>query len=372
VTWIPAPVYFGILLALLAVLLAPIYYALVAGVAGALMRPARVEESDPEEGMTAVVCFTQEGERLPRVVRAFLEAEGEFPRQVVLVGDAPDDEAGQVARELAALHDEVELLLLEDGRGKAPAQALGVARARYPILLLLDAGTILDPSALRRLYGALAAPGICYAAGRILYEADDGAEGHYWHLEHWIKRYEDAVEGPLGGAGGLMALRRDDYVEVPAWSMLDLVLPCLLERLTGGRGRYVEGALGREAARASAAAWLRARLRIQSRCVASATLLRGWLSGVPWGRSFRFLVHKLLRWYAGVSLVLLALLLVTGNADLRALGHVLVGSLLLSCLVAAHRRNEPGVGLLATPGYVVSAQLIGWWRGIRGRAPSRW
>lgn len=371
-TWIPAPAYFGLLLALLALLLAPVYYALVAGAVGAFTPPASTPEEDPECGVSAVLCFTSEGSRLPRTVQAFLEAEGDFPRQVVLVGDAPDDEAAQVARELAALHEEVDLLLLDPGKGKAPAQAEGVRHARYPLLLLLDAGTLVDPAAPLRLFGALAEPGICYAAGRIVYEGEDGAEGGYWQLEHWIRRYEDRVEGPLGGAGGLMALRRADYLEVPAWCILDLVLPCLLERLTGQRGRYVEAAVGLEAARTTAAAWLRARLRIQARCVASATLLRGWLSGVPWGRSFRFLVHKLLRWYAGVSLMLLVLLLVLGPASMQRLGHGLVGLLLLSALVAARRMDRPGVGLLATPGYVVGAQVVGWWRAIRGRAPARW
>lgn len=371
-TWIPAPVYFGLLLAALAALLAPVYYALVAGLAGYLTPAATIAEADPEDGLTAVICFTTEAERLPETVRAFQEAEGDFPRQVVLVGDDPDDETAQVARELAALHPDVELTILDPGRGKAPAQAEGVRRARYPTVLLLDAGTIVAPEAPRRLCGALAEPGICYAAGRIVYQGEGGAEGRYWQLEHWIKRYEDHVEGPLGGAGGLMALRRDDYQEVPAWSMLDLVLPCLLERLTGERGRYVEAAVGHEPARPTAADWLRARLRIQARCVASATLLRGWLSGVPWGRSFRFLVHKLLRWYAGVSLLLLILLLVLGNPHLRTLGHGLAGLLLLSALVAARRMQRPGVGLLATPGYVTGAQVAGWWRAIRGRAPARW
>lgn len=370
--WIPAPLYFAVLLALLALLLAPVYYALVAGLVGAMTPPAPVVEADPAEGLTAVVPFTQEATRLPRAVQAFLEAEGDFPRQVVLVGDSPDDETAQVARELAALYEPVDLVLLDPGEGKAAAQALGVTRARYPLVLLLDAGTVVDPAAPRRLCGALAAPGICYAAGRILYEGDGGAEGRYWQLEHWIKRYEDHVEGPLGGAGGLMVLRRDDYQPVPPWSMLDLVLPCLLERLTDGRGRYVEAAVAREAGRPTAAAWLKARLRIQARAVASATLLRGWLVGVPWGRACRYLVHKLLRWYAGVSLLLLILLLVLGNPELQRLGHLLAGALLGSALVAARRMDRDGVGLLATPGYVVGAQVVGWWRAIRGRAPARW
>lgn len=366
------PLFVALSLAPVATLLIPAYYALIAGVAGAATAPRPIPRGRLTEGLSAIVCFVSEGTRLEVTVRAYLAAAGDFPRELLLVGDAPSPETLELAARLATEDPRVRLVGSGRRRGKAVCQAEGVAAARYPRLLFLDARTRIERHAPERLALPLDEAGVCYTTGRLLYEGDEGAEQGYWHLEHWIRRHEDANGGPLGASGGLLACRRADYVACPAEAMLDLVIPCVMERLTGGRGRYVESAVAYEPAREGLAAWRRARVRIQARATGSTGMLRGWLAGAGWGRAGTYLAHKLLRWTMAPSLVLVLGLWHLGPPPAARLAGWGAALLFLSLLVATCSPGGGRLSVLAAPGYAFSTQLRGWLRALRGDIPRYW
>ncbi len=359
------------LLAALTLLLIPVYYALASALAGWLTPIQEPDRTTEPSGVTALIPFVHEANLLENTVRAFLDSEGSFAKQVWLLGDNPSEEAEEVAHSLAQ-DPRVQLKVWRRAWGKASVQAWGAKAALHPILLCLDAGTRVAPDAALRLTAPLQDPAVAYTTGKLVYEQEASLETSYWSLEQYIKRYQSQAGGLFGAAGGLFACRKSQYIACPTWCMLDLVLPCLLERIHGGVGRYVETAVGKEPGRTDSPAWLRARIRIQARSIASLVLLRGWLSGVSFSRALGFLCYKFLRWHGALSLVLVLLLLASGPTPLRFLAHGLTGFLVFSALLAAHYGTQGPLGLLATPGYAVGVQLAGWSKALSGRSPSSW
>lgn len=358
-------------------LLAPLAYPVVPILARVLRLGGRRRAPGPDPssgGISAVVCFVDEADRLGETIRAFLASRGSFPREVVLVGDRPTAPALEVARDLARRDPRVRLHVGATRRGKAARQWEGVRRARLDLVLLLDANTRVEPEAAGRLGIALSEPGVVYSTGRLLYEGrDQGFEDRYWDLEHQIRLWEDPWLGPLGGSGGLLCCRRRDYTPCAPEAMLDLVVPCLLEAVTGGRGRYVSSARAHEPARGSLAAWRRARVRIQARALGSVGLLRGWLGHRGPGRAVQFLGHKFLRWHASTSLLIALGAALFGYP--RSLGTwvpviaILLGASLLGAILCG---REERVSPLLAPGYALLVQLAGLALALAGRVPAAW
>jgi cellulose synthase/poly-beta-1,6-N-acetylglucosamine synthase-like glycosyltransferase len=363
---------FALALGALALLLVPIYYTLVAALVGALLPARPPPAGDLHEGVTAIICFVDEGNRLQETVHAFLGATGSFPREVLLSGDSPDSKTLELAKSLAYQDSRVRVLSSLRPRGKSSCQARALRQANFPFLLFLDARTRVSPEAPRQLALPLQDPGVAFTTGRLLYEGSQGPEESYWKLEHWIRRYQDHQGGPLGASGGLFACRRREFIACPPDAMLDLVLPCLLERTTGGRGRYVESALGLEPCRTDLAGWRRARIRIQARALGSSTMLRGWLAGCGWNQAGRFLAHKLLRWYATPSLLLLLLASSQGPSALALWSRGATLLLLPSLALATCLPDLKRLPALALPGYAIFVQAVGLGRALTGNIPRNW
>jgi glycosyltransferase involved in cell wall biosynthesis len=112
---------------------------------------------------TAVVTCFDDGAYVGEAVASLLGQEGDAPR-VLVVDNGSTDPATRVA--LAALPDAVEVLSLESNAGPCAARNAGLARARTPLVLCLDADDRLAPGALRALRDALGdAPAAGYAYG---------------------------------------------------------------------------------------------------------------------------------------------------------------------------------------------------------------
>src|SRR6476469_5498897 len=115
---------------------------------------------------TAIVACFNYGEFLPEAVESLLGQAGGAPH-VVVVDDGSTDPATHAA--LDALPDEVEVIR-QANAGVAAARNAGLARARTPLVLFLDADDRLPPGALDLMRSALAEhPGAAFAYGHHQY-----------------------------------------------------------------------------------------------------------------------------------------------------------------------------------------------------------
>lgn len=87
--------------------------------------------------------------------------------EVILVDDGSTDATADLARGLAARHPRVRALILARNAGKAAALNAGIALATGAHIVTVDADTLLDPRALRRLCAPLCRPGIDAVASNV-------------------------------------------------------------------------------------------------------------------------------------------------------------------------------------------------------------
>jgi cellulose synthase/poly-beta-1,6-N-acetylglucosamine synthase-like glycosyltransferase len=320
------------------------------------------------------------------VIAARLEnlASLDYParRLEILVGsDGSTDRTAAIAQAYASRT--VRVFGFPRRRGKASVLNDLAARARGEVLVLTDANCQFAPDAVRELVMALwRGRDVCAAVGRLHLRPPAGsgnAEGLYWGYESWVKRLESSYGAVLGANGAIYAVRRAQYVPLPAEAIIDDFLePLLIRRRWGGHVVFVPAAVAWETAPERMADEFRRRSRIGSGDVQA--LRWTWPLLLPGHGvvALAYLSHKVIRWF-GPWLLLLALagsvaLAMTPGASPLLLGaHLGVYGLALAAPAA---RRVPGLGPLATAiRYFVAINaglLAGSIRFALGRARPYW
>jgi biofilm PGA synthesis N-glycosyltransferase PgaC len=176
------------------------------------------------------------------------------PIEIVVVTE--DDETARAAAEAGA-----RVLCSEERLGKSQAVNLGIAAARYGVVVVTDANNDLVPGSLEALARPFSDPTVGGVAGS---KTEDGdGEAAYWRFESWLKQRESDLGTTLGMVGELFAVRRAAWRPIPLdvgsddlWTALDLA-----ER--GYRVRFEPSARSVERSAAPPDQWER-RLRISA------------------------------------------------------------------------------------------------------------
>jgi hypothetical protein len=173
-------------------------------------------------GVSVVIPAFRERQVIAAKVENSLQ--NRYPGQVEAIVVAEDPETAEAARQTPAL-------VVGEGErhGKAEALNIGVRTARMPIVILTDANAMIEPGGFEKLVRWLDNPAIGAAVGEKWINAT-GGESCYWTFESWLKRRENRTGTTIGVSGELIALRRDEYVELPGdlavddlWLALDVV-----------------------------------------------------------------------------------------------------------------------------------------------------
>ena len=297
----------------------------------------------------------------------------DYPRellQVIVASDGSSDATAERARAAGA-----DLVLELPPGGKVAALNAGAAEASGEILAFSDANSVWAPDALRRLVAPFAAADVAYVCGQVRFTGPDGGnlEGAYWRYEMAVRGMESSLAGITAGNGAIYAVRRADYLLLPASGSHDLSFPFLYAK-RGGRSLYEpEASASEKMVPTIEGEWARKRRMMVG--LWDIVVGEGMLS--PRGYSplfaFELLSHRVLRYLSPllhlVALVANALLL--GDGWVYSVTFVLQLALLVAALL--------GRWLSATPFrvaryYVLTTASIpaGLWDRARGGAGGRW
>jgi cellulose synthase/poly-beta-1,6-N-acetylglucosamine synthase-like glycosyltransferase len=251
--------------------------------------------------------------------------------QIIVVSDASTDGTDGIVQSYAPRG--VKLLRQVTRVGKAAALNEAVRHARGEILVFSDANSVFAPDAVRRLVENFADPLVGYVTGQLHYTHAEETSGRgssgYMRYENWLRRLETQVDSVIGVNGGVDAMRRSLYSDVPVDQITDFVLP-LQVIAAGFRVVFDERALSSERANQEMGPEFRMRVRVALRALRGMVYARGALNAVrrplP---AFCILSHKILRYlgffFLASALVLNALL--AARSDLFTV--LLLGQLLL-------------------------------------------
>jgi cellulose synthase/poly-beta-1,6-N-acetylglucosamine synthase-like glycosyltransferase len=246
------------------------------------------------------------GERLQNALALDYPAE-RF--EIVVASDGSVDGTAEIVQSFANRFPErVQLIDFPQRRGKATVLNNVLPEVRGEIVVMTDANTYFDRSALRNLTRWFQDPDVGAVCGKlILQDAVTGrnADGLYWRYETLIKRCEGRLGALLGANGAIYALRRTKFVPIPSDTILDdFMIPLSMTLQHGAKILYDAEAIATEETPASVGDEFRRRSRIGAGGYQSLIRLRKLLLPRYGWTCFAFLSHKVLRWSCPLFLLL--------------------------------------------------------------------
>lgn len=301
--------------------------------------------------------------------------------QIIVISDGSDDGTDDV---VGRFEEAGVTLLRRTGReGKAAALNDAVKHATGDIIIFSDANTLFGPGALRRIVENFADPEVGYVTGSLGFASSDftvsgaGVDA-YMRYEDMVRKMETKVGSIIGVNGGVDAIRRTLYVDIPAHLITDFVLP--LSVIAGGHRVVFDAAVtASEVPNDQVSSEFRMRVRVALRALQGLAHMRCLLNPFRYPlTAFCLVSHKVLR-YFGFVFMLAALI---SNMALAGTGafyqallafQLLAYGLALAVLWNGLPRRLRKIGLV--PSYLLlsnAAFALAVYRFLRGDSMATW
>jgi cellulose synthase/poly-beta-1,6-N-acetylglucosamine synthase-like glycosyltransferase len=269
------------------------------------------------------------------------------------------------------------VILAEERRGKSHGMNLLVQAARQPVVVFTDANVMVEPAGLRSLSRTFADAQVGCVCGNLIYT--NGGEGAtaaagslYWRLEERIKQLETRCGSTMGADGALFAVRRDLYPAVPP-DIIDDMYVSLSILCAGHRVVRDPALVAYERTTTDSGDEFRRKIRIACQAFNCHRLLWPRLRRLPPLDLFKYLSHKLLRWF-GIYFVALGAICAALWLTLLGLPELVAAGIAASFLLyGAGRLGVPA--LLAKLVEILRAMLatgLGLLRSLQGERFQTW
>jgi cellulose synthase/poly-beta-1,6-N-acetylglucosamine synthase-like glycosyltransferase len=299
--------------------------------------------------------------------------------EIVIGSDGSTDATAAIVRRCTDRR--VRLLDHERRRGKAAVLNAAFGELEGEIVLLSDANSHIDPTAIRRLVRWFRDPAVGVVCGRLVLtdpRTGSNVDSLYWKYETFLKQCEGRLGALLGANGAVYAIRKALYTPIPEGTIVDdFAIPLLARLRTGCALIYDDKVIAREETPPDIGSEFHRRSRIGAGAYQSLGMLWKLLDPRQGWVAFAFLSHKILRWIGPFLLVglLVSSALLWGRPFYRATLISQVEFYLISLLVVL----IPGRSWLLKPLRLASmftsmnvALLVGFWRWVRGRQEATW
>lgn len=346
--------------------------------AASMQNPAALSE-ERLPSVAVVVAAHNEEQHVDARLRNLLALDYPADRLAVYIGsDGSSDRTGPIAQAHAS--DRVHVIAYPFRRGKASVLNDLVAAVGEDIVVFTDANTVFSRGALRSLVRHFADATVGAVSGELKLKeptVGDNQDSHYWRLETAIKIGESRIGGLLGANGGIYAIRRSLYSNLPADTIIDDFTIVMNVAVRGWRTVFDAQAVAYEDVPPGIDAEFRRRVRI-----GTGNYQAFFRYPEYWWRSsnvrrFTYVSHKVLRWFTPHLLIVafFASAMLLANSFYRAVfvaqltGHVFLGSaMLLRRRVVLPRAINLPLFLFA----LNLAFLIGFWRFASGNISGQW
>ena len=265
-----------------------------------LKRKAVCEEYPELPGISLLVAVHNEGRVIEEKIKNCFELD--YPQeklQVIFGSDGSTDRTAEVIKRYQEKNKNLFLYEFRHREGKPSTINKIVKFAKGDILLFSDADTFLKKDALKKIVDAFRDRRAGCVCGRIDLKSSGGEaapENVYWRYELWLKEMESNLGFALGAAGGLYALRRDLWEEIPSNTLIDDFVISVKVAEKGRRVIYEPAALAYEKAAASTEQEFIRRVRIGAGGFQAIILLRRLLNPLKGLVAWEFWSHKVIRW----------------------------------------------------------------------------
>lgn len=330
----------------------------------------------PTPTATLVFCAYNEERAIPAKIQNLRDIRAVFPG---IKFACYVDRSTDATLELLQAHpDLIDVLAATERTGKAVGmRALALEHCRSEIMIFTDANVIMRAGDVTTLLGYFSDPAIGGVCGRLIYaNSNDSSTAStsslYWRIEETIKRLESNSGSTMGADGSLFAMRRELYPEVPS-HLLDDLTASMAVVFSGLRLVSAPDVLAYENAVTVQAEEFRRRRRIACRAFNTHRYLSPQLAKMSRLDRFKYLSHRVVRWY-GFPIMVLGTVLFDLFLALM-LGPMIAVALLtagLALVWLADKARVPGIERLAQVFNLLWATSLGIWDAYRGETYQTW
>ncbi|MEP7311039.1 MAG: glycosyltransferase family 2 protein [Pseudomonadota bacterium] len=269
----------------------------------------------------------------------------------------------------------------ERRRGKASVLNDLMQAVSEDLVVFTDANTSFDRSAVRELVGNFSDESVGAVSGELRLQSSlrhtDNQDGSYWRLETSLKTGESRVGGLLGANGGIYAIRRQLYRQLPPDTIVDDFTIVMTVAALGWQTIFEPRALAFEDLPPGIDDEFHRRVRIGTGNYQAFFRHPEYWTDASWSRRFIYLSHKVLRWFTPhlLLIALAATLLLAQQPFYRLLltAQIAVYATLAACMLLRRHVRLPRLVNLPLFFFALNvAFIVGFWRYVAGASSGQW
>ena len=257
--------------------------------------------------------------------------------------DAASDRTAEI---LDQFRDDIRVVVADARHGKTHGMNVLIAATDADYVAFSDANVMFAPDAIPRLLRPFEDPSVGCVCGHLIYTvAGDNTTATlgsaYWRLEEQIKDLESLTGSTMGADGSIFAIRRALHRPPPP-DIIDDMFVSLSILCAGHRVVRAPDALAYEQTTSRPDEEFRRKVRIACQAFNVHRLLWPQLRKLPLIDQYKYVSHKLLRWFTVFFLALAALFAAAGLASMGNWG-------LLAALAVAAALPVLGLAMRSGP-----------------------
>jgi cellulose synthase/poly-beta-1,6-N-acetylglucosamine synthase-like glycosyltransferase len=343
-----------------------------------VLRPAkRCTAGTPDVQLSCAICVCAYNEEhiIARKVENLLALRAREPDlEILIYVDGASDRTAEILREYGS---QISLHVGTRRLGKTCGMNLLASKAQAPILIFTDANVLMDMDCVRDFRRYFADPEIGCVCGSLIYtngraSATASSGSAYWRFEETIKRLEMESGSMIGADGSVFAIRRSLH-QPPPDHIIDDLYVSLKILCSGFRVIQASDAVAYEESVVSGREEFRRKIRIACQAFNVHRLLWPQLRRLDGITLYKYVSHKLIRWF---TIYLLAIAALAFEGALIVAGHVPLAAALAVCTAAALYLGSissirPFAQFAGTMAALAGTGL-GVWRSMRGDRYQTW
>jgi cellulose synthase/poly-beta-1,6-N-acetylglucosamine synthase-like glycosyltransferase len=343
-----------------------------------VLRPTRRSTSvvpDAELNCAICVCAYNEEHNIARKVENLLALRAREPGlEILIYVDGASDRTAEILRGYGS---QISLHVGTCRLGKTHGMNLLASKAQASILIFTDANVLMDMDCVRDFRRYFADSEIGCVCGSLIYtngcaSATASSGSAYWRFEETIKRLEMESGSIIGADGSAFAIRRSLH-QPPPDHIIDDLYVSLKVLCNGFRVIQARDALAYEESVVSSREEFRRKTRIACQAFNVHRLLWPQLRRLDGITLYKYISHKLIRWFSiylltAAALAFEAAVIVAGHAPLAAALMVCIAAALYLGCVSSIRPFAQFAGIMVA----LTGTGLGVWRSMRGDRYQTW
>lgn len=232
----------------------------------------------------------------------------DFEKVEVFVGsDNSKDKTDEILLELSQKYKWLKFFSYKQRGGKAGVLNKLINEAKNEIIVFTDANTIFDKDVLKNLVKYFDNNDIGGVCGKLILkseDSDDNEESRYWSYETMIKQVEGDLGISIAANGGIFAIRKEIYTQIPTEKAVTDDLFLSLKVLSKGyKFAYASDARAYENTANSLNEEMQRKIRFSATNFQTLLACKELLFHKNLLLSYAFWSHKVIRWFLPLLLI---------------------------------------------------------------------